>query len=450
MKKEHMIFFALLFLPIGLTAQQIIELPNPGSTSVMGGEYNVANNVWGSGTGVGLQTLAVDLSGTYWKVILSTHNSSSVAAYPFIWKGSHWGGTATKNSPMPKMISEIGSAPFTWVIDTTGAIGTWNCAYESWFNETGTGANYTAELMIWINYHGGAGPGGGKIATVNIGGHTWDVYYALWNWNYIAYKLTSPTDSVSLDFKDFILDALNRGYLCTPWYLANMEAGFEIWSNGQGLTTKSFSASVIDGPWYQNYAPTSFILNSPPINKKLTSMIIPFTWQKSIDANLDPIEYIFHLSGPNFDTTITQIEDDSLLFDGSQCLQSYTPYTWYIEATDGIDTTESTTRRTFTTPRITGVYSIDQVPCLFSLDQNYPNPFNPQTTISYSLSKTSTVTLIVYDLIGREIKMLVDNERKAAGAHKVTFDATNLPSGAYFYKLQSETFMDIKEMVLIK
>jgi hypothetical protein len=86
----------------------------------------------------------------------------------------------------------------------------------------------------------------------------------------------------------------------------------------------------------------------------------------------------------------------------------------------------------------------------FELQQNYPNPFNPQTTISYSLARASTVTLKVYNIIGREMAGLVQNERKAAGNHDVSFDATNLPSGVYFYRLQAEGFVDTKRMVLIK
>ena len=71
----------------------------------------------------------------------------------------------------------------------------------------------------------------------------------------------------------------------------------------------------------------------------------------------------------------------------------------------------------------------------YALYQNYPNPFNPLTTISYSLPRVSTVTLTVYDLMGREITTLAHNERREAGNHEVSFDAANLPSGVYFYRL---------------
>jgi endoglucanase len=99
---------------------------------------------------------------------------------------------------------------------------------------------------------------------------------------------------------------------------------------------------------------------------------------------------------------------------------------------------------------ITGVMNESPPPTRFKLMQNYPNPFNPQTTITYSLPRESTVTLRVYDLIGREVATLVHNERKAAGSYAVSFDGASLPSGVYFYRLQTDRFVDTKAMMLIK
>jgi hypothetical protein len=91
----------------------------------------------------------------------------------------------------------------------------------------------------------------------------------------------------------------------------------------------------------------------------------------------------------------------------------------------------------------------------FNLLQNYPNPygrmpFNPRTTISYSLPRTSTVTLKVYDPTGREMATLAHNERKAAGTYEVSYDAAKLPSGVYLYRLQTEGFVVTKKMLLLK
>ena len=90
------------------------------------------------------------------------------------------------------------------------------------------------------------------------------------------------------------------------------------------------------------------------------------------------------------------------------------------------------------------------IPDNYSLSQNYPNPFNPTTTINYELPKDGTVKLIVYDLLGREVLKLVNNEFKTSGRYSVDFDGRSLSSGIYFYKIESGSFTDVKRMVLLK
>lgn len=85
----------------------------------------------------------------------------------------------------------------------------------------------------------------------------------------------------------------------------------------------------------------------------------------------------------------------------------------------------------------------------FSLDQNFPNPFNPNTVISYQLTDNSFVNLKVFDAVGREVAIL-ENGLKSAGIHQVTFDASSLSSGLYFYQLQSLEGIITKKMLLVK
>jgi hypothetical protein len=85
----------------------------------------------------------------------------------------------------------------------------------------------------------------------------------------------------------------------------------------------------------------------------------------------------------------------------------------------------------------------------FSFSQNYPNPFNPTTKIQYQLPELSKVKLTVYDMLGREIKTLV-NEEKPAGSYEVKFDGTGLPSGIYFYRIETGKFSDTKKFILLK
>jgi len=85
----------------------------------------------------------------------------------------------------------------------------------------------------------------------------------------------------------------------------------------------------------------------------------------------------------------------------------------------------------------------------FDLMQNYPNPFNPSTTINYSVAANSLVSLKVYDILGNEKAVLVD-ELKEAGIYSVNFDASNLPSGIYFYTLKANEYTSSRKMLLIK
>ncbi|MEI7483159.1 MAG: T9SS type A sorting domain-containing protein [Ignavibacteriota bacterium] len=90
-----------------------------------------------------------------------------------------------------------------------------------------------------------------------------------------------------------------------------------------------------------------------------------------------------------------------------------------------------------------------EIPREFNLSQNYPNPFNPATKINFELPKQGFITLKVYDIIGREIKTLV-NEVKQAGYYTVDFNGSSLASGVYFYRIQSGDFVSVKRMVLVK
>jgi len=85
----------------------------------------------------------------------------------------------------------------------------------------------------------------------------------------------------------------------------------------------------------------------------------------------------------------------------------------------------------------------------YSLSQNYPNPFNPITTIAYSIKHDGLVSLKVYDVLGNEVASLV-NDNQAAGNYSVQFDASDLPSGIYFYKLISGNFISVKKLILMK
>ena len=106
----------------------------------------------------------------------------------------------------------------------------------------------------------------------------------------------------------------------------------------------------------------------------------------------------------------------------------------------------------------------ENIPLKYSLNQNYPNPFNPSTTIKYSIpvgvkgeriaptlagAIVKNVTLTVYDILGREVAILV-NEKQKPGNYEVEFDAGEYPSGVYFYRLNASNYSNVKKMILLK
>jgi hypothetical protein len=106
--------------------------------------------------------------------------------------------------------------------------------------------------------------------------------------------------------------------------------------------------------------------------------------------------------------------------------------------------------RIFKLEKTIGIQTISsEIPGGFSLSQNYPNPFNPSTKVRFSIPKSSNVKLAVYDMLGREAALLV-NEQLSPGSYEYDFNASELTSGTYFYRLQSEEFSEIKKMILVK
>lgn len=100
---------------------------------------------------------------------------------------------------------------------------------------------------------------------------------------------------------------------------------------------------------------------------------------------------------------------------------------------------------------VTGIVSPvrPHAPSSFKLAQNYPNPFNPSTTIDFKVPRLSHVKLVVYDVLGRKVETLVDTEM-GPGEYSIQFDASNLASGVYFYRLMADNFLETKKLMLIK
>jgi hypothetical protein len=105
-------------------------------------------------------------------------------------------------------------------------------------------------------------------------------------------------------------------------------------------------------------------------------------------------------------------------------------------------------RQVLTTSSTTQVGGYSEYQSTYALDDNYPNPFNPSTTISYSLPKSANVSLKIFNALGQEVAVLV-NEQKPPGYYQVRWNA-NVPSGFYLYRLRAGEFVETKKMVLVR
>ncbi|MCH7965251.1 MAG: T9SS type A sorting domain-containing protein [Bacteroidetes bacterium] len=154
-----------------------------------------------------------------------------------------------------------------------------------------------------------------------------------------------------------------------------------------------------------------------------------FEIQRSSDGEFEKIGFV-----PGHGTTT---ETQSYIFIDENVLPG--EYSYRLKQMDYDGTTE-----------YSNIVEIDVTqPIEYSLSQNYPNPFNPSTTISYSISKDGLVTLKVYDILGKEVLTLI-NEVQSAGTKNITFDASELSSGVYYYQLVSGEFTSIKKLILMK
>jgi hypothetical protein len=98
---------------------------------------------------------------------------------------------------------------------------------------------------------------------------------------------------------------------------------------------------------------------------------------------------------------------------------------------------------------ITGITQLSATIQNYSLSNNFPNPFNPSTAIKFDLPKTSEVSLKIFNILGEEVATLV-SEKLSTGSYSYEWDAVNLPSGLYLYRLEVEEFVETKKMILMK
>jgi cellulose 1,4-beta-cellobiosidase len=221
------------------------------TTPLAGGAYAVGNNEWGSSAP---ESIATDGNAGFTVASSSIHNVTNGApgGYPSIYSGCHWGNCTRGGlgtSPVPvTALTRRGTVTTSWDTSQPGGSAAYDVAYDIWFNQapTTTGQPNGAELMIWLNHHGGVQPFGSPVGSASINGVSYTVWEGAQSWgDTVSYVMNSPTTSVhNVDVGGLAADATSRGYVKKSWYLIDIEAGFELWRGGTGLATKSFSVKV--------------------------------------------------------------------------------------------------------------------------------------------------------------------------------------------------------------
>ena len=183
------------------------------------------------------------------------------------------------------------------------------------------------------------------------------------------------------------------------------------------------------------------VLLSPLFTWSPTGWPYFYTIQVARDANF------LNIARADSNLLVTELQ----VADTTQ-LMELTTYFWRVRGVNGLGNGPYSLIRFFTTTTVTGTVNNNEIPERFNLYQNYPNPFNPVTKIKFDLPRVngnSTLKVDVYSVTGELVAELLNTEY-AAGRWELTFDATNLASGIYFYKISASQFTQTRKMILIK
>ncbi len=229
---------------------------------------------------------------------------------------------------------------------------------------------------------------------------------------------------------------------------------FKTISSTIGQTTYYWRVRSINaGGWSSFSTPFSFrtgfpiapLLASPANFATDVQLNTRLAWRPGSGA----ISYRAQLS-TSFDFT-TIVRDTSGVIDTSLALpplNQSTVYFWRVNSTNALGTSPWSDIWRFRT-MLTSVEQIPGIPTVFALKQNYPNPFNPATTILFSIPEQTHVSLRVYDLLGREVEVLID-EAVSPGEYRATFNGAKYSSGVYLYRLIAGGYVETRKMSLLK
>ena len=272
------------------------------------------------------------------------------------------------------------------------------------------------------------------------------------------WDITSVVDMTEM-FNDSGLSTENYDNILAAW--ADQEAEQDIFFGAEGITycnagesrdrlIEVYGWQIDDGGLADGCpdtgVPAKVLLAEPAHEEATDEDSLTFSWYASEDPPADA--YGFELAG---DDSFDEMVVDSVTADTAITLGGLewdSNYYWRVRAENEAGWGEYSEIRnidiltTITEP-------VADVPDEFGLDQNYPNPFNPATEIGFRLPEASDVRLEIFDSLGRRVTTLVDNQMPA-GTHQVTFDAGNLSSGVYIYRIRAGEFTETRSMMFVK
>ncbi len=212
-----------------------------GSTTIQG-RYVVQNNRWGTS-----DTQCVTATDTGFRLTQadgSVPTDGAPKSYPSVFNGCHY-TNCSPGTQLPAQLSNISSAPSSISYGFVGD-AVYNASYDIWLDPTPRtdGVNRT-EIMIWFNKVGPIQPIGSPVGTATVGGRSWQVWSGGNGTNdVLSFVAPSAISGWSFDVMDFVRETVARGMARNDWYLTSVQAGFEPWQNGAGLSVNSFSSTV--------------------------------------------------------------------------------------------------------------------------------------------------------------------------------------------------------------
>lgn len=205
---------------------------------VDGGRYNVQNNRFGTGEE---QCVTARAGGfTVDAADGAIAPGGPPKSYPSIVAGCHW-GRCTETPGLPVKASQVGGA--RTAVSITRAPGSWNAAYDLWFNSSpgSDGQNDGTEIMVWIDAQDAPDPIGSVVGTLTVDGAAWAVWQGNIGWDVVSFVREQGATSVELPLEPFVDEAIARGATEPDDWMTSVQFGFEPWSGGAGLAASGFS-----------------------------------------------------------------------------------------------------------------------------------------------------------------------------------------------------------------